>query len=123
MFESVLLFIVIVALSYGLYIRGQAKRSAAIIHMGDSIDYTMTIWAERDTSGVDVVNGQQEVELRRISAEYAISLVFAEEGEMREARITYAQSASKDFQQHLAPLLGQVNIGAIRFDPVHREDV
>jgi hypothetical protein len=72
MFESVLLFIVIVALSYGLYIRGQAKISAAIIHMGDSIDYTMIIWGERDTSGVDVVNGQQEVELRRISAEYAI---------------------------------------------------
>jgi len=123
MFEPVLLFIVIAVLTYGLYIRNRTKRSAELLHMGDSVDYTMTIWAERDMNGVDVEHGQEEVKLQRISAEYAISLVFAEEEEMREARTAYAQSASKDFHQRLAPLLGQINIGAIRFDPILREGV
>lgn len=123
MLESIMFFVVMAALSYGLYIRGRAKRSAAIINLGDSIDYTLTLWAERAVEDVDMdmENGQKEVRLQRISAEYAITMVFAEEEEMREVRTAYAQSAREDFQRHFEPLLGQINIGAVRFDPANGE--
>ncbi len=121
MVESVLFFVVVSVLSYGIYMRNRAKKAAASIHLGDPIDYTLTIWAER--AAVDGSRGgnQLSAQPQRISVDYAISLVFAAEEEMREARIACAQSASEDFHRRFVPILGKVDIGAIRFDPVHRD--
>lgn len=121
MFESVLFFIVAAVLSYGIYIRGRAKRAAATIRIGDSIDYTLTIWAERALRGDSMGSDQLAVQPQRISVDYAVSLVFAEEEEMSKARTACAQRASEDFNRRFVPMLGAVKIGAIRFDLAHRD--
>ena len=121
MIESVLLFVVVAALSYGVYIRGRAKRAAATIHIGDPIDYTLTIWAERAIADGSMENNRLPVQPQRISVDYAVSVIFAEEREMREARTACAESASADFHRRFTPILGEINIGAVRFDPVHKD--
>lgn len=121
MVESVLFFVVVVALSYGIYIRGRARRVAETIHIGDPIDYTLTIWAERAIAAESMENNSLPLQPQRISVEYAVSVIFAEEREMREARIACAESASADFHRRFTPILGEINIGAVRFDPVHKD--
>jgi hypothetical protein len=114
--EYTLALVVIVLFGFAMgtvFMTRRFKRE--VVFDVSSTDYIITLWAERSAPP----NAPTEMVLQKVSANYKVTFQADSPEEQRVQRDTYAQQARTDFSSRFTPLLGEFNIGALRFEPLN----
>ncbi len=123
MSESILAFVGLVILflvTSLIYVAKKAKKSTAT--NSEAVDYTVTIWAVRRAApGPPQAALNDNLSPQKITAEYMVSIQAGSDEEQAAMRGAGARKASMDFKRRFKPILGEVDIGAVRFDPSQDE--
>jgi hypothetical protein len=91
------------------------------VFSSEPIDYIITAWAEK-SAVPDLAAPIDDLEPQKIIVEYHVS-VQGESAEQQSALCgEYARQASADFRRRFTPMLGDFNIGAVRFETHQEED-
>ena len=114
-YTLLVVFLVLLSLAAGMvFFRRKFKND--VVFDSEPIDYTITMWAER--SGVPNSGPESLAQgPHKITAEYYVTFQAESVEQQRQLRGDYAQPAQADFHSRITPMLGEFNIGALRFEP------
>ncbi len=114
-YTLLVVFLVLLSLAAGM-VFFRRKFNHDVVFDSKPIDYTITMWAERSEgpkSGPEsLAQGPH-----KITAEYYVTFQAESVEQQRQLRGDYAHQAQADFHRRLTPMLGDFNIGALRFEP------
>ena len=114
-YTLLVVFLVLLSLGAGM-VFFRRKFSHDVVFDSEPIDYTITMWAERS----QVPNAGPESLAQgpdKITAEYYVTFQAESAEQQRQLRGDYAHQAQADFHRRITPMLGEFNIGALRFEP------
>ena len=90
------------------------------------VDYIVTIWAE-EGAAADAAPPLHDPHLHdphlhKITVEYGVLLQADSAEELSTIRGEAAHRASADFRQRFSPMFGEINIGAVAFEPLDERE-
>ena len=114
-YTLVVALLVLLSLATGMvFFRKKFKND--IVFDSGLIDYTITLWAERNEAPhptPELLSGGPH----KITAEYCVNFRAESMEQQRQIRGDYILQAQTDFHLRFTSMLGDFNVGAIRFQP------
>jgi len=100
-----------------------ARKTPPAVEIFDSrpVAYSITVWAEK-SDRVDPQQPINEVRPQKITAEYSVCLQADSAVELSAAQQESARWALANFRRHFAPMLGEINIGAVHCEPEEEKE-
>ena len=114
-YTLLVVLVVLLSLAAGM-VFFRRKFKADVVFDSRLIDYTITLWAERS----EAPDSAPELLARgpnKITAEYYATFQAESVEQQRQLRGDYVRQAQADFHRRFTTMLGDFNIGALRFEP------